>query len=100
MLIHLLPKLALSGEVPTGRQLFPMPRPMMNVGFESSSTKQVCIRTFTMPRTHASVLVAQLEAKLGVDSASYEAAKAEALTFLQERIVLKWMFAIGLCSGL
>jgi len=34
--------------------------------------------TFTIPRTHAGVLVAQLAAKLGWDSASYEAAKAEA----------------------
>jgi hypothetical protein len=33
---------------------------------------------FTIRRTHADVLIAQLAAKLGWDSASYEAAKAEA----------------------
>ena len=32
---------------------------------------------FTVRRTHADVLIAQLAAKLGWDSASYEAAKAE-----------------------
>jgi hypothetical protein len=34
--------------------------------------------TFTIRRTHADVLVAQLAVKLGWDNASYEAAKAEA----------------------
>jgi hypothetical protein len=34
--------------------------------------------TFTIRRTHADVLIAQLATKLGWDSASYEAAKAEA----------------------
>ena len=56
----------------------PMARRMMSVGFEFIFEEAGPDPTFTIRRTHADVLVAQLAAKLGWDSASYEAAKAEA----------------------
>ena len=54
---------------------------------------------FTIRRTYAHMLIARLAMKLGWDSASYEAAKAEVIAFPQERIALKPMLAIGRCSG-
>jgi hypothetical protein len=65
-------------EVLTGRELFSDgpadDERWLRIIFEEAGPDP----TFTIRRTHADVLVAQLAAKLGWDSASYEAAKAEA----------------------
>jgi hypothetical protein len=54
---------------------------------------------FTIRRTDADVLTSQLAAKLGWDSVSYDAPRQKRTAIHRERIVLKRMLAIGLCSG-